>query len=172
MFNWKVLFVKPRTDKKVVEYCKAYGISYSLPMREKTRVVQRRKVKVLLPLFPGYVFVVIAANGQRLKLLQTNCLVKILEPTSGYALARQLVQVRRALHADPTLIPDLPLEKGKRVRVINGPFMGFEGLITDLRGKQKRRVVMNLELIGQSIAVEVSPLDIELIDPPKKKNAP
>ncbi|MBP5321028.1 MAG: hypothetical protein J6334_08570 [Kiritimatiellae bacterium] len=171
MFNWKVLFVKPRTEKKVADYCNIYGIPYYLPLREKSRIVQRRKVKVQLPLFPGYVFVEFATGSQRLQLLQTNCLVKILVPRSGYQLARQLVQVRRALKIDPTLVPDMPLEKGKRVRVISGPFMGMEGLITDLRGRKKRRVVMNLEMIGQSISVEVEPIDIELVDEPKKEKA-
>ena len=57
MKDWKVLFVKPRTEKKVAEYCKLYGIDFYLPLREQTRNVQRRKISVIMPLFPGYVFV-------------------------------------------------------------------------------------------------------------------
>lgn len=79
MLDWKVLYVKPRCEKKVAEYCNLYRIPYFLPLCEKRRIVQRRKVLVTLPLFPGYVFAEFP-SAQRLTLLQTNQLVRILDP--------------------------------------------------------------------------------------------
>lgn len=162
MYDWKVLFVKPRTEKKVAEYCKLYRIHYFLPLCEKHRVVQRRKVLVHLPLFAGYVFADFPAT-QRLQLLQTNCLVSVLEPTSGFKLARQLVMVRRMLRANPEISAEPPLAKGVRVRIVAGPFMGIEGLVAEVKGKAVHKVVINIEMIGQAISATVAASDLEVV---------
>ena len=82
MKNWKVLFVKPRAEKKVTEYCRLYGIPFYLPLRERQRIVQRRKIRVRVPIFPGYVFACFP-DAQRMPLLQTNLLVRILVPVNA-----------------------------------------------------------------------------------------
>lgn len=160
MQNWKVLFVKPRTEKKVTEYCALYGISYYLPLCEKTHVVQRRKVTIRIPIFPGYVFVRLAPP-QRLQLLQTNLLVRILEPDNPRRMLRDLVMVRRALRINPALTPVEPLTKGRLVRIINGPFMGVEGRVARLAGTLK--VVLNIDLIGQAVSVTAETDQVEVL---------
>jgi len=150
MQNWKVLFVKPRTEKKVTEYCSLYRIPCYLPLREKTRTVQRRKVTFMLPVFPGYVFVKLLP-AQRLSLLQSNLLVRILEPSQPRRMLRDLVMVRRALKADPTLVPTEPLTQGRMVRIVAGPFMGVEGRVARMAGTLK--VVLNVDMIGQAVSV-------------------
>jgi transcription antitermination factor NusG len=160
MQNWKVLFVKPRTEKKVAEYCGLYGIPFYLPLREKTRVVQRRKVTIRFPVFPGYVFARLGA-GQRLPLLQTNLLVRILESENPRRLARELVMVRRALRVNPSLGAVKPLTKGRLVRIVTGPFMGVEGRVARLSGTLK--VVLNVDLIGQAISVTVETDQVEAL---------
>jgi len=159
MQHWKVFFVKPRTEKKVTEYCKLFGIRYYLPLRRKTRIVQRRKVTVEVPLFPGYVFVRLPP-AQRLQMLQSNLLVRILEPLKPRKLLRDLVMVRRALRVNPSLETTRPLTKGKRVRINAGPFRGLEGIVARLSSKMK--VVLNVEMIGQatSIAIESDFVDV------------
>jgi transcription antitermination factor NusG len=162
MYDWKVLFVKPRTEKKVAEYCRLYRIPYYLPLCERHRIVQRRKVLVHLPLFAGYVFAEFPVT-QRLQLLQTNCLVSILEPPSGFGLARQLVAVRRMLSANPEISAEPPLAKGVRVRIIDGPLMGVEGLVEEITGKTVHKVVINIEMIGQAVSTTVAAADLEVV---------
>ncbi len=160
MRNWKVLFVKPRTEKKVTEYCALYGIPFYLPLREKKRIVQRRKVVFQLPVFPGYVFAEFP-DSQRLCLLQTNRLVRILTPLDPRRMLRDLVMVRRALRADPELKPSKPLAKGRLVRIIGGPFMGVEGRITRLAGTLK--VVLNVDMSGQAVSVTAETSQVEIL---------
>jgi transcriptional antiterminator RfaH len=161
MKHWKVLFVKPRTEKKVAEYCKLYGVDFYLPMRENMRVVQRRKVSVIVPLFSGYVFVRLLPS-QKLQLQQTNLLVRILEPSNPRKMLRDLVMVRRALRADPSLAPAKPLTKGRLVRIISGPFAGIEGRVARLTAKMK--IVLNIDMIGQATAVEIESDIVEVLD--------
>ena len=160
MQNWKVLFVKPRTEKKVTEYCGLYGIPFYLPLREKTRVFQRRKVTSTLPVFPGYVFARLLTD-QRLQLLQTNLLVRVLEPTHPRRMLRDLVMVRRALKVNPALTPSKPLAQGRAVRIIGGAFMGIEGRVARMTGTLK--VVLNIDLIGQAVSVTARIDQIELL---------
>lgn len=160
MKHWKVLFVKPRTEKKITLFCKLFNLPYYLPLREKMRVVQRRHITVRTPVFPGYVFARLDAH-QRLKLLQTNLLVRVLEPDNPRLLLRNLVMVRRALRVNPSLEPEQPLLKGRLVRIINGPFMGVEGRVTRIAGKMK--VVINVELIGQAVSVTAEISQIEAL---------
>lgn len=160
MKNWKVLFVKPRTEKKMTEYCSLYEIPFFLPLREKTRVVQRRKVTVRLPVFPGYVFARFGPSQRRL-LLETNLLVRILEPENPRRMLRELVMVRRALRANPALTAAKPLAKGRRVRIISGPFMGIEGRVARLTGTLK--VILNVDLIGQAVSVTAETGQVEAL---------
>ncbi len=160
MQNWKVLFVKPRTEKKVTEYCALYGIPFYLPLRANTRAVQRRKVTFLLPVFPGYVFAKFPAS-QRLLLQQTNLLVRILEPIDPRRMLRDLIMVRRALKADPELKPSKPLTQGRLVRIIGGPFMGVEGRVARMAGTMK--VVLNIDMIGRAVSVTAETGQVEVL---------
>lgn len=160
MKNWKVLFVKPRTEKKVTEYCALFGIPFYLPLREKRRVVQRRKVVFLLPVFPGYVFAKFP-DAQRLQLLQTNLLVRILDPPAPRRMLRDLIMVRRALKADPELKPSKPLAQGRLVRITGGPFMGVEGRVARMAGTLK--VILNVDMIGQAVSVTAETSQVEVL---------
>ena len=160
MRYWKVLFVKPRTEKKVVEYCQLYGIAHYLPLRVKTRTAQRRRVTVRLPVFPGYVFARVTPD-RRLALLKTNLLVRILEPEFPRRMLRDLVMVRRALRANPTLEAAKPLTTGRLVRITDGPFRGIEGRVARLAGALK--VVLNVDMIGQAIAVTAEVDQVEVL---------
>ncbi|MDD4103082.1 MAG: transcription termination/antitermination NusG family protein [Kiritimatiellae bacterium] len=153
MQQWKVFFVKPRTEKKVADFCALYGIKHYLPLREQKRVAQRRKIVVSVPVFPGYVFAKID-DTQRLQMLKTNLLVRVLEPLKPRRMLRDLIMVRRALRADPSLKPVQPLEKGRLVRIVNGPFMGVEGLVARMAGTM--RVVLNVDMIGHAVSVTAS----------------
>jgi len=158
---WYVLHLRPRTEKKVAEHCARSGISHFLPLRSETKIYQRRKVTVEKPVFPGYLFVAMDRDG-RLTVLKTNHVVRIMEPGSRRVLLHQLAQVRRALRVDPGLIAASGLRKGRRVRITGGPFMGIEGVISEMKGMT--RVSLNVEIVGQSVAVVVDPGFLEAID--------
>lgn len=161
LLDWKVLFVKPRCEKKLAEYCLRNGIGFYLPMREQVRVVQRQKRKAILPLFPGYVFTTFPREG-RTKLLQSHMVARILEPPRTSELARSLVMIRRALAAAPELTPEPKLVKGMKVKIVSGPFMGIEGIVE--KSISKVRVVLNIEMIGQSVSVSAEADQLEIAE--------
>ncbi len=158
--GWIVLHVKARCEKRLNDYCKKHGISCYLPLRSETKLFQRRKVTVEKPLFAGYFFCS-ADEDSRKTVLASSYIVRVLETVCERGLKRDLVRVRRALRVDPTLMACKQLERGKRVRITNGPLMGTEGTVSGVRGTG--RVFLDVEMIGQAIAVEVEPSWVELI---------
>lgn len=142
----------------MAEYSQLLDLNHYLPLRSETKIYQRRKVTVEKPVFPGYFFVAFDRDG-RLSLLKTNNIVRILEPPNQRELLHQLAQVRRVLSVDPTLGACEALKTGKHVRILGGPFQGVEGIVSSVKANTK--VCLNVEMIGQAVAVEV---DRELLD--------
>ncbi len=159
--SWNVLHLRPRSEKRVAELCRVQRLPHYLPLRSATRNYQRRRVTFATPLFPGYIFVSFDAHG-RLLLLQSNHVVRVLTPPRERQLLRQLVHIRRALRADPNMASVRPLLRGARVRIVSGPCRGFEGVVERLKGHTGRlRVVLNVEMIGQAVAVEADAMEVE-----------
>lgn len=160
--DWYVLHLRPRCEKKMAEYCRLNRFSHYLPLREETKIYQRRKVTVEKPVFPGYIFVAFDHEG-RVTLLKTNNIVRILEPISRRQLLHELAQVRKALSADPSLGTVAALTSGRRVRITGGPFLGIEGVVSTVKGRNMVR--LNVELIGRAVAVEVERGFLEILEP-------
>jgi transcription antitermination factor NusG len=75
-------------------------------------------------------------------------------------LVHELAQIDQALGVDPTLDACAAFQAGKHVVIRSGPFEGLEGVVQLVRGKTK--VVLNVEMIGRALAVEVP---VELLEP-------
>lgn len=159
--SWHVLYLRPRCEKKVDEYCRAHGIESYLPLRRETKIYQRRRVTVQKPVFPGYLFASFDSDGRR-RVLKSNNIVRILDTRNEDGLLHELAQIRQALAVDPTLGTCDALKEGRRVKICAGPFMGVEGLVAALKGPAKVR--LNVDMIGQAVLVEVDRDYVEVVD--------
>jgi transcriptional antiterminator RfaH len=159
--NWNVLHVRPRCEKKIGEYCSFHQIEFYLPLRDETKIYQRRKVTVSKPVFPGYVFASFSCDRREL-LLKSGNLARIIDVIDQDNFLWELDQVRKALFVDPTLGAMKALQKGMLVRIVNGPFLGLEGLVDSV--KTQSRVMLNVNMIGQGVFVDVEADMLELLD--------
>jgi transcription antitermination factor NusG len=160
--DWFVLHVKPRTEKKTVDYLRCYRCFYHLPTYLKVTRVQRRKVRRELPLFPGYVFTRLSP-AERLSMLRTNLVVDVLAVPRPRQMIHQLRQIARAARAAGPLTPIAPCCVGDYVRVLSGPLRGTEGYV--LRRGRDASLCLNVEILGTAVEVSVSPADLEKITP-------
>lgn len=142
----------------MADYCTFYKIDYYLPLREETKIYQRRKVMVQKPVFPGYVFAALGRPERELA-LKSNQIVRIIEVTDQQRFLWELDQVKKALEVDPTLGATSAFSRGKIVRIVDGPFRGLEGIIETSKGRT--RVVLNVDMIGQAVSVDV---DMDLLE--------
>ena len=160
--TWYVLHVKPRTEKKVMAYLERYGFFRYLPLLVKVTKVQRRKVRRELPIFPGYVFTCLLPD-QRIKMLQTNLIVRTIPVSRPREMIHQLRQVNRATRATLQEMKKLAytFKSGDYVRVKSGPLRGTEGYVR-YDGEQAT-ICLNVEALGAGVALTISPSDVEKI---------
>jgi transcription antitermination factor NusG len=160
--NWYALYTCPRHEKRVAEQIEQRQISCFLPLYRSIRRWKDRRKELELALFPGYVFVRIELQD-KLQVLKVPGAVRLVtfngQPA---ALPEQEIEcLRNRQFGSGTIEPHPYLCAGRRVRVRSGPLQGLEGIIR--RSKDKCRVVLSLDLIMRSVAVEVDEADVELV---------
>jgi transcription antitermination factor NusG len=119
-------------------------------------------VKLQLPLFPGYVFVRLALRD-RLRVLETPSVVRLVG-FNGHPIAlpdKEMEALRACVEARLAAEPHAYLTVGRRVRIKTGPLAELEGVL--IRKKNTFRVVLSLDQIARSAAVEVDAADVERI---------
>jgi transcription antitermination factor NusG len=150
--EWIVVRTRPRCEKKLKEVCNLKQVNVYLPLSEKTHSYGRRERTFSSPLFSGYLFS-LANPDQCQWIQQSRFTARILRTGDQGVLIRELQTIRTALLTDEVLEVFPFLTKGRPIRVLSGPLRGAEGVVARLKGKT--RVLVNVELIQQSVAIEV-----------------
>jgi len=119
-----------------------------------------RRKEIELALFPSYVFVHLALKD-RLIVLKIPGVVHIVssggKPTP---LAEgEIEQLQRGIDGSVRMQPHPFLQAGRRVRVRSGPMAGLEGIL--LRRKDGLRLVLSIEILMRSVALEIDEADVE-----------
>ncbi|HUN60732.1 MAG TPA: UpxY family transcription antiterminator [Candidatus Sulfotelmatobacter sp.] len=160
--RWYAAYTKPHHEKRVAEHLQLRDVELFCPLyRSARRWNNGCRVTIEKPLFPGYVFVHIPAC-ERVRVLELSGVVSIVSNFQGPAPvpAEDIERLRSGLHlvnAEPHPL----LTVGEKVKIFRGPLRGLTGVITYL--KNSFRVVLTLDLIMKSVAVEVSIDDVESV---------
>lgn len=111
-------------------------------------------------LFPGYVFLHMDLKD-RLRVLQLPSVVRFVSFNGHPAPLPdgEIESLSRGLARGVRAEPHPYLKVGHRVRVRSGPMAGAQGVL--IRRKDKFRVVLSIDLIMRSVAVEVDEADVE-----------
>jgi transcription antitermination factor NusG len=149
--SWKVMRLKPRTEKAMAELLASCGVEHYLPLRTAVRKYASKTKNVVIPLFSGYLFAAFNEEQRRVFLPRQQYLLKIIVPFSEYRLLRQLVLVRKMLREKPDFNPKGELKVGQFVRVKSGPMRDMHGRVE--RIQSKRKVMLYLDVIGKNIPV-------------------
>src|ERR1700686_1213577 len=151
--HWYAAYTCANHEKGVAQQLERRSVECFLPLYESVRRWKDRRVRLQMPLFPGYVFVRLALRD-RLRLLQIPGVVQLVSFNEHPASLPDddIRAIKNCLGEGRHLEPLSYLQVGRRVRVKTGPLQGLEGII--LRSKNKTRFVLSLELIMRSVAVE------------------
>jgi transcription antitermination factor NusG len=157
--RWYAAYTTARHEKRVAEQLERKSVECFLPLYEAVHRWKDRKARVRLPLFPGYVFVRIPLR-ERLRVLEIPSVVHLVGTTSQPTELPDLEidSLRSGLHA-LRIEPCPYLKVGDRVRVKYGPLAGLEGIL--LRKRDSFRLVLSIDIIMRSVAVEIDAADIE-----------
>jgi transcription antitermination factor NusG len=158
--NWYALYTCARHEKQVADQIKRRSFSCFLPLYRSVRRWKDRRKELDLALFPGYVFVQMELEN-RLQVLQLPGVVRLVSFNGKPAVlpTHEIEALQNRLSAGLKMEPHPYLRKGRRVRVRGGAMQGLEGIV--VRRKDRCRVVISIDMIMRSIAVEVDEADLE-----------
>lgn len=159
---WYAVETKSRLEKTVDSLLRNKGYETFLPLY-KVRRQWSDRIKLLdAALFPGYLFSRLA-DGQPTLPLLTTPYVRGIVSSEGRPLPvpEEEVEAVRAIVASGLLATPWPyLQEGDRVRIRHGSLAGVEGLL--LSFKKQHRLVVSVEMLHRSVAVEI---DIAWVEP-------
>lgn len=159
--RWYAAYTSANHEKRVAEQLTVREVEHFLPTYSSVRRWKDRRVKLAMPLFPGYVFVRLALRD-RLPVLQIPGLARLVgfNGTPTELPDEEIEGLRRGLTAGVRAEPHPFLTVGRRVSVVRGPLAGLQGIL--VRRKKQARFVVSVELIMRSVAVEIDEADLEV----------
>lgn len=158
--HWIAAYTRSRHELVVASQFQQKGMDALLPTYRRLSRWSDRIRRTDAPLFPGYVFVRVA-EGEHYRVLQTGGVVSIVcRSGKPVALSEADVDKLQVCTANPAAVEPHPfLRVGQRVRVKHGPFRGWEGVLVEK--KNATRLVLTVEQIMKSIAIDISGADVE-----------
>jgi transcriptional antiterminator NusG len=166
--KWYVVHVYSGFEKKIAQQIKEQAAQKGLaeqigdvmvPAEQVVEVRRGQKVDAERKFFPGYVLVKMAMTDEAWHLVKdtpkvTGFLGEKNRPTPirEAEAQRMLQQVQEGV--DKPKRPAIIFEVGEQVRVADGPFTSFNGVVEDV-DEEKGRVKVSVSIFGRSTPVEL-----------------
>jgi transcriptional antiterminator NusG len=171
--RWYIVHAYSNFERKVAESIKeraaAAGLSdlfdeVLVPMEEVVEMRRGRKVSSERKFFPGYVLVKMELNDETYHLIKStpkvtgflgteNKPIPITEEEAG----RILQQVQEGVERPK---PSVTFEIGEQVRVADGPFASFNGLVEEV-DEERARLKVAVSIFGRATPVELEYAQVE-----------
>jgi transcription antitermination factor NusG len=165
---WYVIHTKSRHEYKVNTRLIQKNIKTFLPEIESWSKQKDRKKKILLPLFPGYVFAEtdVLDNETKLTILKTAGVARILgkkENSEPVPVPDDKIDAIRKFVNSKTALFTLQFPKeSEPARIIDGPFAGIEGVVVR-SNIEKELFVVSIEILKRSVAIKLKGFQISKI---------
>ena len=149
--RWYLIHSKPRQEEVARENLERQGYSIYLPLLRTPRRRLGRRIIRIEPMFPRYFFIRLDTATDNWAPIRSTIGVSTLVrfgmmPTP---ISDDLIDLRRE-RDDASGGQDSPLNefsRGQKVRIEEGPFMGYEGIFLAETGPQ--RVLVLLDIVGK-----------------------
>jgi transcriptional antiterminator RfaH len=163
-YRWYLVYCKPRQEQTARVNLGRQGYESYLPLVRQARKRQGRRITVVTPMFPRYLFIHLSDQtdnwGPIRSTLGVVSLVRFgMKPAQ---VPEDLIATLRK-REDEDGIQILPLDnyrQGARIRITEGGFAGYEGIFLARSGTERVTVLLNL--LGRQIRTRV---DIGAIEP-------
>ena len=174
--KWYVVRAISGKEKKVkeqleleIEYQKLqdFIVQVLLPIEKVYQIRNGKKVSKERNLYPGYVFIEANLIGEIPHIIKnmTNVIGFLSDKKGGSPIPLRLNEVNRMLGkvdemADSEAELNIPFVVGEAVKVIDGPFNSFSGVIEEINEEKKRLKVM-VKIFGRKTPLELSYMQVE-----------
>ena len=161
---WQPVHTRPRCEKKFYSFCEHSSIEVYLPLKVHLNTVRKKIMKSMVPMFPGYAFACLNADLKN-KINLSSTVVHYIglnreQETSLIEDLKSIVILEKLQSDSENLIVAPELKPGKEVYIKSGALKGLTGVVEKRKGVH--RVVVNVEIISQSVSMELDACDVEL----------
>lgn len=158
---WLAAYTTPRHEKAVVRHLEVRQVESFLPLYKAVRKWKNGcKVEVEFPVFPSYVFVHLVPTLSNRVLNVPGVLAFAGSGRIPVPISESEIEWLRNKLPLRKFEPYPYLVVGSKVRIKSGPLAGMCGVL--IRKKSSLRVVLSIDLIRQSVAVEVDADEVEI----------
>lgn len=155
--HWYAIYTRCHHERVTNKILSDHGLDTFLPEIIVPSKRRDRKILIKRPLFPNYLFVRLGTHQENwLTVYRTHGVVRICGngqpapiPDEDINSIKIFVESERNMYPLPFLVV------GSKVRVISGPLKGAIGILIR-EERKKRRLVVSIELMGQSVAVTLN----------------
>ena len=165
---WHALYVRSRSEKKVLSQLEEHGYTAYLPLVTQLKQWSDRKKKVEEPLFKSYVFVY-SNEREYIPILNVYGVIKFVcfEKKAVVVPENQILAIKKFVSDYERgegfkMLNDEDLKVGQKVRIINGPMKGLTGRLETIRNK--RHLIVYIDVVGQCIPVHIPRAKVEPCD--------
>ena len=173
--KWYVVRAVSGKEKKVKQYLEAevnrLGISHLLPqvlipMEKFYQMKDGKKIAKERNFYPGYVLIETALNPELEQIIKSvNSVIGFLGDKSGNAVPLRTAEVNRILGkvdemAQQGEMINVPYYVGENIKVMDGPFNGFTGIIEEINEDKKKLKVM-VKIFGRRTPLELNYMQVE-----------
>ncbi len=159
---WWACYTRARQEKQLMRRLRQADIGHYAPIiARRYRSPAGRIRESFLPLFANYVFVR-GDEMARYAAVCTGCVSRSLAVTQPELLLADLIQIQRLIQIGAPLASEARIDSGDRVRVRNGQFAGFEGLV--IRRQQQTCLIVEVRFMNQGASVVLDDCQLEVIE--------
>lgn len=168
--EWFAVYVVYKHEKRVAEHFLVRELEHYLPLyTAQHKWKDGSKVTLKLPLFPGYIFARTARDLRR-RIYEVPGVLSIVGKQDSSTISDSYIQLLREGLPLRNAEPHPGFTIGRRVLIKSGALAGIEGVL--VRKKAGFRVVLTVEVIMRSFAVEVDLDEIEPVHSPAASAKP
>jgi transcriptional antiterminator RfaH len=163
--HWYLVHTKPRQEKCALDNLQRQGFQCYLPTLPSEKLRHGMLMVTDEPLFPRYLFIRLGQGDSApswAPIRSTKGVSRLVsfgvEPAK---VADSLVEALRAQAALVQAEPERLFKPGERVRLMEAPFAGIEGIYHMADGE--RRVMVLIELLSKQVWVRVAPANLRKV---------
>ena len=149
---WWVLQTKSRQEKALALQMGRLGLWSYLPLVSRVRYYGRRKARVSIPLFPGYLFMR-GDIDHAYEADRTGRVSNLIAVPDQDHFEEEIWSIWTVLKAGGAPLESRPIICGVMVEVTSGPFAGVRGVVDEERFPD--RLVLRVDLIGGAADLEI-----------------
>ncbi len=174
--NWYVIRAVSGQEAKIKDYIMSEinRLGYAdkvedilVPMEKVVQIRNGKKINKEKVYFPGYIMIKANLTGEIPHIIKsvTNVIGFLGETKGGDPVPLRIAEVNRMLGKvdELTMTTEhiaIPFSRGENVKVIDGPFNGFNGTIEKVN-EEKRKLEVMVKIFGRKTPLELSYMQVE-----------